>query len=330
MSDTSIQVEPIDGPGEGVPVDGLAAHLTGSVGLADQPRDDDLMPDEIAHEVESYQEHAAQRDEHLSDDGQGEDEQQAHNGDKRNVPLGALQSERAKRQQAQAEAEQLRHQLAAHQQQLAQFQAWQQQVAAQQQPAEIPAFVDDPEGHVKALTEQFEQRLANMQGQQDQRQMLEQAAAQIQRDAVQVTPFINEVEPKFKAAHPDYDDAREFVQANIRQQLAAQYPGATLEQVHDLEKIATIGFLRQCQANGIDPCAHVYQRAQALGFQTQARAPAISMKRAPTSLSNLPASGKAPDEQGAMSAKQIASMSNEQFDAFFEQMRAADAPRFGF
>ncbi|MFP3498691.1 hypothetical protein SB759_31225, partial [Pseudomonas sp. SIMBA_059] len=102
------------------------------------------------------------------------------------------------------------------------------------QPAEIPAFVDDPEGHVKALTEQFEQRLANMQGQQDQRQMLEQAAAQIQRDAVQVTPFINEVEPKFKAAHPDYDDAREFVQANIRQQLAAQYPGATLEQVHDL------------------------------------------------------------------------------------------------
>ena len=333
MSD-SIQVEDFDGPDEGVPVDALAAHMTNSVGIPDDAGPDTAVPDADATATEEYDAHAAQRDQYLNeqpDDAQDEGEQ-PHNGRKQQVPLGALHEERRARQAAQEQARQLQEQLAAHQAQLQQFQQWQQQLAAQQQQAqqeaEIPAFVDDPEGHVKALTKQFEQRLNDMQGQQHQRQMLEQAGAQIQRDAQQVAPFVNEVEPRFKAAHPDYDDAREFVLANVRQQLAAQYPGATAAQIQGIEQIATVGFLRQCQITGTDPCAYVYQRAQALGFQVQHRAPA---KRAPTSLSSLHADGRAPDQRGQLSAANVASMSNEEFDALFEQMRAADDPNgFGF
>ncbi|WP_144173562.1 hypothetical protein [Pseudomonas sp. Kh13] len=334
MSDTSIQVEDFDGPDEPVPVDKLAALLTDSVGIPNDADDSTAVPNATADEVEQYQEHVQQRDQYLNeqpDDGEGEQVDQPHNGRKQYVPLGALQEERTKRQAQQEENRVLQEQLAAHQAQLQQFQQWQQQLAAQQQQAqqeaEIPAFVDDPEGHVKALTKQFEQRLNDMQGQQHQRQMLEQAGAQIQRDAQQIAPFVNEVEPRFKAAHPDYDDAREFVLSNVRNQLVAQYPGATAAQIQDIEQIATLGFLRQCQANGIDPCAYVYQRAQALGFQTRSR---VAVRQGPTSLSSLPADGKAPDQRGRLSAANVASLSNEEFDRLFEQMRAADEPRFGF
>ncbi|KYC14216.1 hypothetical protein [Pseudomonas sp. ABFPK] len=336
---SSIEVEPIDGPDEPVPVDQLAAVLTDSVGVPNDAGDGDMVPDDLATEIEQYDAHAGQRDAHLAEDGEGEQvdeqvEQQQPQGRKQHVPLGALQQERALHQQAKEQVRALQEQLAAHQAQMQQFQQWQQQLAAQQQQAqqqaEIPAFVDDPEGHINGLKAQFEQRLNDMQGQQNQRQMLEQAGQQVQRDAQEVAPFIGEMEPRFRAAHPDYDDAREFVQANIRGQLAVQYPGASAAQIQGLENVAIIGFLRQCQANGVDPCAHVYQRAQALGYQTRSRAPATPPRRAPTSLGALPGGGRAPDEQGRLSASQVASMSNEDFDRLFEQMRANDAPRFGF
>lgn len=331
MSD-SIQVEPFE-PDEAVPIDGLAAELTDSVGLPDDAGASDLMPDDIASQVEDYQQHADRRDEHLAEQEDGSeqvDQPQPQDKGQRNVPLGALQEERRARQAAQEQVRQMQAQMAAQQQQMAQFQQWQVQQQQAQQQVEIPAFIDDPEGHVKALTAQFEQRLNDMQGQQQHAQHLEQAAAQVQRDAVQVAPFISEVEPRFKASHPDYDAAREFVQADVRNQLAAQYPGATAEQIQGIENVATVGFLRHCQMHGIDPCAHVYQRAQALGFKSQHRSPQGQIKQAPTSLSNLPGGGRAPDEQGAITASRISQMSNAEFDEMFEQMRAADAPRFGF
>lgn len=335
---SSIEVEPIDGPDEAVPTDGLAAHLTDSVGVPNDAGPDDAVPNALADDIEGYAEHDQRQHGHLAEDGEGEQvDEQLGDGDdnqrKQRVPLEALRKERAARQAAQAETEQLRQQLAAHQAQMQQFQQWQQQLAAQQQAqqqAEIPAFVDDPEGHINALKAQFEQRLNDMQGQQQatvHRQQLEQAAVQVQRDAQEVEPFVRQLEPKFRAAHPDYDDAREFVHANIRSQLAVQYPGATLAEIQGLENVATVGFLRHCQANGIDPCAYVYQRAQALGYQTQHRAPATLPRRPPTSLGALPGGGRAPDEQGRLSASQVASLSNEQFDRLWAQMEADSVQR---
>ncbi|KGK24275.1 hypothetical protein [Pseudomonas plecoglossicida] len=306
----------------------LAAQITDTVGLADDVGLDTAVPNALADEVEDYQAMADRRDEHLATDDQQVDdeqvEQQPQGKRQQHVPLGALQEERRARQAAQEQVRQMQAQMAAQQAQMQQWQAQQQQA---QQQVTVPDFSDDPEGHVKALAQQFEQRLNDMQGQHQQRQELEQVAQQINRDIAQVTPFIAQVEPAFRAAHPDYDDAREFVQANIRQQIAAANPGATPDQIAGVEAMAQLQFIAQCQANGVDPCAHVYQRAQQLGFQTQARTPRRS---APTSLSTLPASGKAPDQRGAPSASQIASMSNADFDAFFESMRVADAPRFGF
>lgn len=330
----SIQVEPIDGPDEGVPIDGLAAELTRTVGLADDTGPGDMVSDQLASDIEEYDAHAGQRDAHLAEGDEDEQIEQQQLQGRKHVPLGALQQERALHQQAKEQVRLLQEQLAAHQAQMQQFQQWQQQLAAQQQQAqqqaEIPAFVDDPEGHINALKAQFEQRLNDMQGQQQatvHRQQLEQAAVQVQRDAQEVEPFVRQLEPKFRAAHPDYDDAREFVHANIRSQLAVQYPGATLAEIQGLENVATVGFLRHCQANGIDPCAYVYQRAQALGFQSQHRAPAAPAKRAPTSLGALPGGGRAPDEQGRLSASQVASLSNEQFDRLWAQMEADSVQR---
>jgi hypothetical protein len=100
----------------------------------------------------------------------------------------------------------------------------------------------------------------------------------------------------------------------------AQHPGATPQQIAVVEQAAALDFFGQCFAKGIDGCQHIYQRAQQLGFQTQARTP---RRAAPTSLSTLPASGRAPDQQGAVNAKAIAAMSNEEFDQMFESMRAA-------
>lgn len=332
MSD-SIQVEPFE-PDEAVPIDGLAAELTDSVGLSDDAGASDLMRDSLASEVESYQEHADRRDQHMAEqEGDDVDEQvddQPQGKGQRHVPLGALQDERSKRQAAQEQVRQLQARLD-QVLQLQQLQAQQQQQVQQQaQEEQIPAFIDDPEGHVKGLTKQFEQRLNDMQGQQQHAQQLERAAAQVQRVAQEVIPFVADVEPRFRAAHADYDAAREHVQANIRSQLAAQHPGATAEQIQGLQNVYEIAFIHQCMANGIDPCAHVYQRAQALGFQSAHRSPQGQIKQAPTSLSNLPGGGRAPDEQGAITASRISQMSNAEFDEMFERMRAADAPRFGF
>lgn len=307
----------------GVPVDGLAAQLTDSVGLPDEAGEGDAVPNAVADELERYQEHADRRDEHLADDSEQTEqvEQQAQDkGRKQHVPLGALQEERQKRQAIAAEAEQLRQQLAAQQAQLQQFQAWQAQQQQAAQQAAIPEFADDPEGHVKALTAQFEQRLAAMHGEQQHRQQAEHVGRQIQHDVAQVTPFIAQVEPAFRAAHADYDDAREFVHEGIRNQLRAQHPGATTEQIQGIEMLAQLQFVRHCQVNNIDPCAYVYQLAQQRGFQTQHRAP---RRAAPTSLSSLPGDGKAPDQRGTPKASDIAAMSNQQFDELFESMRAS-------
>ncbi|UPK87347.1 hypothetical protein [Pseudomonas sp. A2] len=332
---SSIEVEPIDGPDEPVPVDGLAAELTNSVGVPNDAGPDDAVPNALADEVEEYSAHAEQRDSHLAEQEADQDDEQPAQSHKQRVPLAAMQEERRARQAAQEQVRLLQEQLAAHQAQMQQFQQWQQQLAAQQQQAqqqaEIPAFIDDPEGHVNALRAQFEQRLNDMQGQQQatvHRQQLEQAAVQVQHELTQLAPQLVAVENEFAARHSDYHQAYEHLDRQVDARIAQQYPGASPEQRAFAKQIASLAFLRDCAAKGENPAERLYNKAAELGYQTQHRAP--SMKRAPTSLGALPGGGRAPDEQGRLSASQVASMSNEDFDRLFEQMRANDAPRFGF
>lgn len=324
MSDSSIEVEPLE-PDEAVPVDGLAAHLTDSVGVPNDAGPDDAVPSHIADQVEQYSEHADQRDAHLAEDG-GEPQ-----GSKRHVPLGALQQERALHQQTKAQIAQLQAQLAAHQQQVAQFQQWQQQLAAQQQAQQreqIPAFEDDPESHIAARFAQIEQHLVGQQQAAVHRAQIEQAATQVQQELVQLAPQMVAVESEFAAQHPDYHAAYAHLDREVDARIAAQHPGASPEQRAFAKQLATLQFVQHCASTGQNPAQLIYSKAADLGYQTQHRAP--SMKRANTSLSTLPAAGTAPDERGRLSASQVSQMSDAEFNALFESMRDGAAPRFGF
>lgn len=314
----------------------LVAEMTGTEGLPDDVGPDDAMPSHIAGQVEEYDANAAQRDAHLAEDGEGEqvDEQveqveQQPQGGKQRVPLAALQEERRARQAAQEQLRVLQEQLAAHQAQVQQFQALQAQLQQAQRQAQIPAFEDDPEGHMNARLQQIEQAQLQQQQAAVQRQQLEQAAFQVQQEMAQLAPQVTAVEQEFRQQHGDYDAAFAHLVQIADAHIAQQYPGVAPEIHQAAKQMALVQFLRACEATGENPAQLIYNKARALGYQTQHRAPA-PMKRAPTSLSNLPAAGRAPDERGALSASQVASMSNEEFDRLFEQMRAADAPRFGF
>lgn len=302
----------------------LAAQLTDTVGLAEDAGANDAMPNHIADQVEEYSAHAEQRDSHLAEQEADQEDEQPAQSHKQRVPLAAMQEERRARQAAQEQVRVLQEQLAAHQAQMQQFQAWQQQLAAQQQQAqqqaEIPAFVDDPEGHVNALKAQFEQRLNDLQGEQQQRQQAEQFHAQ----TVDAVNYAAQAEAEFRASNPDYDAAFAHVQATAGQQIRQMYPQASEQELQMVEQAALLGFVQHCRANGLNPSEQVFAKARMLGFQPQRRAP---RKAAPTSLGAIPGGSLGPDDHGRPSVKSIAAMSEAEFDRLWSQMEADSVQR---
>ncbi|CAH0646790.1 MULTISPECIES: hypothetical protein [Pseudomonas] len=305
----------------------IAAEATGTTGIADDVSTDDAVPNDLADQVESYDAHAERRDEHLHDDAdQGADDLQVDdrqdNGRKQSVPLGALQKERAARQQAQAQLAQMQQQLAAFQQQ--QLQAQQTAQQAQQQ-AEIPAFVDDPEGHINGLKQQFQAELEAMrQGQQHVQQ-----EAQFRQQVAEVAQHTVQSEAQFRALQPDYDQAVAHMSELARAQVRQAHPSASDLEIQQVEATALLQFALQCRQQGLNPAEALYQRAVAHGFQASHRR-TQSTRKAPTSLSDTNGTTRAPDQRGNVRAKDIAGMSNEEFDQLFESMRNAERPRFGF
>lgn len=301
----------------------IAAAATGSVGVPDDVTVDDAVPCDLAESVEQYQNHADRRDEHLQDADQGSEEPAAEqDGRKQQVPLGALQKERAARQQAQA-------QLAQMQAQLQQLQAQQQQASAQQQTAqqqaEIPAFVDDPEGHLEGLKKQFTQELETLrQGQQQVQQ-----EAQFRQQVVEAADFTTKGEAEFRQTQPDYDQATAFMDELAKAEIRRSHPGATDLEAQQIQATAMLHLAMQCQREGVNPAAVLYQQAVAHGFQTSHRRTQPTRK-APTSLADVSGSTRAPDQRGNVSAKDIANMSNADFDKFFNEMAAGANQRPAF
>ncbi|WP_223533637.1 hypothetical protein [Pseudomonas sp. GL-RE-20] len=301
----------------------LAAELTGSTGMTDSGQD---MPNDVADAVEEQERYLAEKDIPLSNDvddtrqgeldREAEQEQAQQRG--RKVPLAALHEERQKRQalelQLQAQAQQL-------QQFMAQQQAAQQAQLQAQQEAALPEFSEDPETWVKMKAQQLEQALAQVQNQGQQPQQQQDEAhfqAQFEYDRATVLPIAIQMESEFVAATPDYPAAFDFVQNSVESQLRAQYPQATEQQFGVLRTVALVGFNKRCLANGINPAAHIYQRAQAMGFKGASRA---APKTPPTSLSNAHGSSRAPDERGQVSASQISDMSEAEFDKYWNDMK---------
>lgn len=295
----------------------IAAAATGSVGVPDDVTVDDAVPCDLASQVEAFDAHAEQRDQHLHDDAdQGTDDVEPEQGGrKQSVPLGALQQERARRQQAQQEVAQL-------QAQLQQFQAQQQQA---QQQTEIPAFVDDPEGHLEGLKKQFTQELENLRQGQQQQVQEQQFRAQVS----EVAQHTVQAEAQFRQSTPDYDAAVEHMSALAKAHVRQAQPGATDAEVQQAEATALLQFALQCQQQGLNPAEALYQRAVANGFQASHRR-SQPIRKAPTSLSDTSGSTRAPDQRGTPTAKDIAGMSNDDFDKLFESMRNAERPQFGF
>lgn len=299
----------------------FAAESTGTAGISDDAGLDQVVPDALANDVEDYDRQTEHRDAHLTQDDTELDDQEGQQPAK-SVPLGALQEERNLRKQLQTELE-------AHRHQVQQLQAYQQQVQAflaQQQQAQIPNFEDDPQGHVEAVKQQF----ANELGQMRQQMELQRFGQQLESDVAAVAPTViaSEEALREEVGGETYDAAYQHVHAHVQQELAQRYPGANPAMLAQLEQVAGVAFVQQCRQQGIDPARHIFEKAQALGFNPGQRVPSQPRRSPPTSLSTIPAAGRAPDQRGKLTAKDIASMPQEDFDKLFESMRDTQRPQF--
>ncbi|WP_053122341.1 hypothetical protein [Pseudomonas sp. P1.31] len=306
----------------------MAAELTDTVGMPDVIDSGDELPEGLDAAVAEFDLHAAEKDlalpTDLDDTRQGaldrESEQDAIRQGKRKVPIAALHEERSKRQ-----ALELQLQVQAQQFQQLQTQ-WQATQQAQQQAAEqaaIPDFDEDPRGYIEAKERQFAQALNELQnGPAQQQQQIQTAHAQLQREVDAMAPVLVEVESSFMAKHPDYTEAFNHVQQDVEAKLRQMHPQADPAQFGLLRSAALVAFTKQCQANGVNPCEHIYQRAQQMGFKAASRAP---RREPPTSLSNAHGSARAPDEKSGVSASEISSMSEAEFDKFWAGMKRGSA-----
>jgi hypothetical protein len=240
----------------------------------------------------------------------------------KSVPLGALQEERNLRKQLQDRERELVTQNTTLLERMNQLLQLQNQPQQQQQPQvqQIPDFIDDPVGHIEGLKAQFARELAQMREQ-------FQGVSQHQQQQVQFNQLAqaaNVQEAEFRSVTPDYDAAVAHFQAVKQAEYAAL--GMSPEQVaHQLGR-DSLGLVQYAVANGKNPAEMIYNISKALRYTPAAAgqgAPAAQQqpKTPPTSLSNIPAAGRAPDEKGRLTAKDIASMPQEDFDKLFESMR---------
>lgn len=305
---------------------GVAAELTGSLGVPEDATSDDVLPNDLADAVEEQERHLAERDipvnNDVDDTREAAEQREAEQGQQRGkkVPLAALQEERTRRQaleqQLQAQAQQM-------QQWQAQIQAAQQAQQAQQEAA-IPAFEDDPQGHIEAVKQQFKQELENLKNGQGQQQQFAQVQQQLHQEMTALAPAVAEAEARFAEANPDYRQAFEHVQSVVEQNMRAQHPGATEEQLLLIRNATLVQYAKQCQAQGIDPAEHLYGRAQQLGFKAATRAP----RREPlTSITTLSGVSRPPDERSSVRVSDIAEMTEKEFDDFWSSMRRSSTIR---
>lgn len=248
------------------------------------------------------------------------------------VPLGALQEERARRQELQDQNKQLMEQQAKMQER---FQQMMERMAQPQQPQqpqeapiEIPAFIDDPEGHINGLRQQLTRELEQVKQFQQQAMQQQQHGAQNQ----QLAQYVSAAEQEFTAKTPDYKVAADY----FEQRKTAEYAALGLDPVTIRNQIQRDyqGLAMAAAQRGANPAEMLYNLAKAIGYtagaQQQAQQGTQQPKAAPTSLGSLPAVPKAPDEQGGVSLESVANMTDSEFDKFWKQMERGSraAPKF--
>lgn len=249
----------------------------------------------------------------------------------KHVPLSALQEERQRRQEYQQELDRERQRAAQMEQR---FQQMVERMQAAQQPVQqeeqIPAFEEDPAGHVAAVTRKYEQEMADLRHFKEQQTQVAQQQAQ----QYQLMQAVQSHEAAFMQTTPDYADTTnaytqrrlaEYVALGLddisaKQQIARDFQGMAMFALQRGQNPAE-ALYRAARAAGIAPAAQQPSQAPAPS-QTAPRAPNGQFQKAPvaTSLSNVSGAPQQPDEGGALTLEKIAGLSDAEFDRLWKSM----------
>lgn len=306
----------------------ISAELTGTTNVPDAPDDDTALPNDLADAIESHDAINAERDARNSaEPPESHDEggkPPANQQPRKQVPLAALQEERQRRQELVADLNREREQNAAMRQQFEQMLA---QAQAQQQAQEIPAFVDDPEGHIKGLSQQFEQRLAAQQQQLDMRQYQDNVRQQL----TAIAPAVLGAEDAMRAevGEQAYQEAHAIVDQHVLNQLRVRHPNASEQELLQARNVEAFGFFKGCVDRGIDPARRIFEVAQRLGYTPGARVPHAPSGELPrvarvpgnTSLNSV-SGAQTPDDTGKLTTAKVTAMSDAEFDQLCADMKA--------
>jgi hypothetical protein len=236
------------------------------------------------------------------------------------VPLAALHEERTKRQELEQRTREQQALIDKANERLAKlFEAQQQVQQPQQTPQEaVPAFTDDPEAAFNHVQRQLAETQRQMQ---EYVQNFSQQQAQ-QQQHVQLAQQVSVQEAQFTQSVPDYPTAADY----FYQRKVAEYQAFTGDELAAKQQVAKDyqGIAQLAQRLGKNPAELMYNAAKAMGYVPgqQQRAPQGGNlpKSPPTSLANAHGSTRAPDEKGAITAADIANMSEKEFDDFFNGM----------
>lgn len=226
--------------------------------------------------------------------------------------VSALTEERARRREIQEQNQQL-------QARLNEILLRMQQAQATQQQPQIPSYEDNPAEHLRALHEQAQAKI---------RELDQRLAGHDQRTQVvdQQTQFVNTVaaaESDFASRTPDYHAATAFVQ----QRKLTEYKALGLSDVESRQALArdTMAVAQLALQRGQNPAELMYGAAKALGFS--APAPQTAPVQRPPVAGSLQSTGGAAgaDSTGMPTPEALSTMSDTEFDAWWNKMAQASA-----
>jgi hypothetical protein len=198
-----------------------------------------------------------------------------------------------------------------NQQHLAQLAATQQrQLAALR--ATVPDFAEDPEAHTATMFAVQEAQLIMA----EQQRQAKSEGEHLARTAADVLPFGLEAEREVKSTTPDYQAAVDYLHESIARNMLAQTPGTSRADVNRTQAMATLLFLQDCKAKGINPAKAMYETAVQFGFQGKGLG-TVKPKAAPQ--------GKP-----APTMADVGAMSDGEFETYFKKMQQAGAPQFAY
>lgn len=240
-------------------------------------------------------------------------------GQQRKVDYGAFHAERAKRKAAEAKSQETEKQLATA---MGRFSVLEQLAKqnipkAEVMPTEAPDINTDPVGHFKALYEQSQQKIGDL----DKWRQTQEANATAMNNVQQLTRIALSHEGEFSKKIPDYQEAASYVRSVRDQELQAMGyadPGVRQQIIQsDALQIAA-----QALQNNMNAAEVVYNIAKARGWQIKAPAPAAAQIGDTKKLETVAkgqkqasplseANGSAPAE---MSVKALLDMSDSDFE----------------